>query len=130
MTKDKEVKPIIDNNPVQKGIKRIIVFLPDVKHPKDKVVEELTKIIEARDNEIAESLGLPPNEIGDARFPEEIAQVIKDSLVIDEDEIHKIVFSIAEQHFAPVTVGFKVDLATAIAKADIITIKGRKQNHE
>ena len=36
MSKDKVLKPIIDNNPMQKGIKRIIFFPPDTKCPNDK----------------------------------------------------------------------------------------------
>ena len=103
---DKAVKPIIDNNPVQRGIKRIIVFPPNVKHPKDKVVEGIEKII-------LKSFYATSKEL---------AQAIRDNLAINEDEVRKIIKKYIQSCIAP-NYPIVKKLATEITKGNIIRAK-------
>ena len=91
---------------------------------KEKVVEGIEKIIE-------EQLGLVESITRDwMKFTEEkvdtvyfvdIAKKIKDSLVLDEEKIEKIIKKYKGYNLTTLV---RIDLAKAIAKADTIIIKG------
>lgn len=97
---------------------------------KDKVVEKIGKIIEARDVEIAEDLGHDKANIGDVRLPEEVVREILDSLVLDEDKIRKVVANALPNQSLVATEPKYIKqhiarIVEAISKADTIKIKER-----